>query len=200
MIVPILGCILPSIGRIKTTMSNEKTTIGASKVISLESASKKMGLKEPLFSKGLYHWVMFVLSLYTRVREKLNIDYESFVILQVVVSHSLYEINKSGDKTFAELEEQMKKITQKKNIRTSKLTFASIAEVLQLPRETVRRKVIALSKKDILSFTSYSGIKLGPSYKIIYKEFVSQTTKDLSTLIKKWEKSGALKTLLELDK
>jgi len=181
-------------------MSNEKTTIGASKVISLESASKKMGLKEPLFSKGLYHWVMFVLSLYTRVREKLNIDYESFVILQVVVSHSLYEINKSGDKTFAELEEQMKKITQKKNIRTSKLTFASIAEVLQLPRETVRRKVIALSKKDILSFTSYSGIKLGPSYKIIYKEFVSQTTKDLSTLIKKWEKSGALKTLLELDK
>ena len=200
MIVPILGCILPSIGRIKTTMSNEKTTIGASKVISLESASKKMGLKEPLFSKGLYHWVMFILSLYTRVREKLNIDYESFVILQVVVSHSLYEINKSGDKTFAELEEQMKKITQKKNIRTSKLTFASIAEVLQLPRETVRRKVIALSKKDILSFTSYSGIKLGPSYKIIYKEFVSQTTKDLSTLIKKWEKSGALKTLLELDK
>jgi len=181
-------------------MSNEKTTIGASKVISLESASKKMGLKEPLFSKGLYHWVMFVLSLYTRVREKLNIDYESFVILQVVVSHSLYEINKSGDKTFAELEEQMKKITQKKNIRTSKLTFASIAEVLQLPRETVRRKVIALSKKYILSFTSYSGIKLGPSYKIIYKEFVSQTTKDLSTLIKKWEKSGALKTLLELDK
>jgi len=200
LIAPILGCTLPSIGRIKTTMSNEKTTIGTSKVISLESASKKMGLKEPLFSKGLYHWVMFVLSLYTRVREKLNIDYESFVILQVVVSHSLYEINKSGDKTFAELEEQMKKITQKKNIRTSKLTFASIAEVLQLPRETVRRKVIALSKKDILSFTSYSGIKLGPSYKIIYKEFVSQTTKDLSTLIKKWEKSGALKTLLELDK
>ena len=56
---------------------------------------------------------MFVLSLYTRVREKLNIDYESFVILQVVVSHSLYEINKSGNKTFAELEEQMSKITQK---------------------------------------------------------------------------------------
>ncbi len=200
MIVPILGCNLPSLGRIKTTMSNEKNTIGVSKVISLEAASKKMALKEPLFSKGLYHWVMFILSLYTRVREKLNIDYESFVILQVVVSHSLYEINKSGDKTFAELEEQMTSITRKKNIKTSKLTFASIAEVLQLPRETVRRKVISLSKKDILTFNTYGGIKLGPSYKTIYKDFVSQTTLDLSSLMKKWEKSGALQTLLELDK
>ena len=201
MITPILGCTLPDIGRIKTNMSNEKTTIGISKVISLEEVSKEMGLKEqPLFSKGLYHWVMFILSLYTRVREKLNIDYESFVILQVVVSHSLYEINKSGNKTFAELEEQMEKITQKKSIKTSKLTFASIADVLQLPRETVRRKVIVLSKKDILTFSTYGGIKLGPSYKSIYKDFVSQTTLDLSSLVKKWEKTGALKTLLELDK
>ena len=200
MIVPILGCILLIIGRVKTNMSNEKTKIGVSKVISLEEATKEMGSKEPLFSKGLYHWVMFVLSLYTRVREKLNIDYESFVILQVVVSHSLYEINKTGNKTFAELEEHMASITQKKSIRTSKLTFASIAEVLQLPRETVRRKVISLSKKNILSFNTYSGIKLGPSYKVIYKDFVSQTTLDLSSLMKKWEKTGALKTLLELDK
>ena len=181
-------------------MSNEKTKINISKVISLDEASKKISTRAPLFSKGLYHWVMFILSLYTRVREKLNIDYESFVILQVVVSHSLYEINKTGNKTFAELEEQMASITRKKNINTSKLTFASIAEVLQLPRETVRRKVIALSKKEILTFNTYGGIKLGPSYKTIYKDFVSQTTLDLSSLIKKWEKTGALKTLLELDK
>ena len=181
-------------------MSNEKTRIGTSKVISLEEASKEMNLKEPLFSKGLYHWVMFVLSLYTRVREKLNIDYESFVILQVVVSHSLYEINKSGNKTFAELEDEMSRITRKKNINTTKLTFASIAEVLQLPRETVRRKVISLAKKDILIFSSYSGVKLGPAYKTIYKDFVSQTTLDLGSLVKKWEKTGALRTLLELDK
>ena len=96
-------------------MSNEKSTIGVSKVISLEAASKKMGLKEhQLFSKGLYHWVMFILSLYTRVREKLNIDYESFVILQVVVSHSLYQINKTGAKTFTELEDHMTKLAQNK--------------------------------------------------------------------------------------
>ena len=54
--------------------------------------------------------------------------------------------------------------------------------------------------EEILTFNTYGGIKLGPSYKTIYKDFVGQTTLDLSSLIKKWEKTGALKTLLELDK
>jgi len=200
LIIPILGCNVPMLGRLKTTMSNEKTIMGVNKIVSLVEANKERGVKEPPFSKGLYHWVMFVLSLYTRVKEKLNIDFESFVILQVVVSHSLYEANKSGTKSFSDLEEQMEKITEKKYLNKRKLTFASIAEVLQLPRETVRRKVISLSKRSILLFNTYSGIKLGPAYKTIYKDFVTQTTLDLSSLINKWEKSGALKNLLELGK
>ena len=181
-------------------MSSEKTTMGIDKVISFEQVAKEKGEKKPLFSQGLYHWVMFILSLYTRVRQNLKIDYESFVILQVVVSHSLYQINKTGNKTFSELEEQMTKIAQNKKIRNNKLTFASIADVLQLPRETVRRKVLGLSKNNILLDNTNNGIKLGSAYKTIYKEFVSQTTLDLSTLIKKWEKSGALEQLLDIDK
>ena len=200
MLTPTLGCRLPNIGSIKTTMSTEKTTMGRDKVVSFEEIAKEKGFKEPNFSQGLYHWVMFILSLYTRVRENLKIDYESFVILQVVVSHSLYQINKTGNKTFSELEDQMTKVTQSKKIKNNKLTFASIADVLQLPRETVRRKVLSLKKNNILLFNVDSGIKLGPAYKTIYKEFVTQTTLDLSTLLKKWKKSGALENLLELEK
>ena len=180
-------------------MSADKTTMSDNKVISFKEISKEKSLKEPMFSQGLYHWVMFILSFYTRVRENLKIDFESFVILQVVVSHSLYQINKSGNKTFSELEEQMEKITQNKTTKNSKLTFASISEVLQLPRETVRRKVIHLSKKNILTFNSANGIKLGPAYKTIYKDFVSQTTVDISILIKKWKNSGALEKLLKME-
>ena len=180
-------------------MSNEKTIMGVNKIISLSDAVKERGNQEASFSKDLYHWVMFILSLYTRVRENLKIDFESFVILQVVVSHSLYQLNKSGTKSFSELEEQMISITQKKTNKSTKLTFASIAEVLQLPRETVRRKVLNLTNKNILTFNNLSGIKLGSAYKTIYKEFVTQTTLDLSSLIKKWKKSGALETLIELE-
>ncbi len=181
-------------------MSVEKTNLGSTKVISFDEFAKEKGIKEPIFSQGLYHWVMFILSLYTRVRENLKIDFESFVILQVVVSHSLYQINKTGNKTFSELEDQMIKITQRKSHNNNKLTFASISEVLQLPRETVRRKVLALSKNNILLGNTENGIKLGAAYKTIYKEFVSETTLDISSLVKKWKKSGALETLLELDK
>jgi hypothetical protein len=178
-------------------MSTEKTTMDRDKVISFKEVVKEKGLKEPIFSQGLYHWVMFILSLYTRVRENLKIDFESFVILQVVVSHSLYQLNKTGSKTFLELEDQMTNIAENKKIKNTKLTFASVADVLNLPRETVRRKVLGLKKNNILLFSTDSGIKLGPAYKTIYKGFVKQTTLDLSTLLKKWKKSGALENLLE---
>ena len=203
MIVPILGCKIPVIGSIKTIMSEKKTIMSDDNVVNFNKVNKQKDInnnKEPQFSQGLYHWVMFILSFYTRVRENLKIDFETFVILQVVVSHSLYQLNKSGAKTFAELENQITNITQKKPRHNSKLTFASIAEVLQLPRETVRRKVLILNKRNILLSDSINGIKLGPNYKTIYKEFVSQTTLDMSSLVKKWKKSGALETLLELDK
>ena len=200
LIMPTLGCRLPIIGSIKTTMSVEKSTKGTDKVISFEQVAKEKGEKKPLFSQGLYHWVMFILSLYTRVRQNLKIDYESFVILQVVVSHSLYQINKTGNKSFSELENQITKAGQSRKIRNNKLTFASIADVLQLPRETVRRKVLTLSKSGILFGNTDNGIKLGPTYKTIYKEFVAQTTLDLSALMKKWKKSGAIEYLLEMDK
>ena len=203
MIVPILGCKITVIGSLKTIMSEKKTIMSNDNIVNFNKVNKQKDIKdikEPIFSQGLYHWVMFILSFYTRVRENLKIDFETFVILQVVVSHSLYQLNKSGTKTFAELEDQINKITQKKLRNNSKLTFASIAEVLQLPRETVRRKVLILSKRNILSSDTIDGIKLGTAYKAIYKEFVTQTTLDMSSLVKKWKKSGALETLLELDK
>ena len=203
MIIPILGCKITVIGSLKTIMSEKKTIMSNDNIVNFHKVNKQKDIKdikEPMFSQGLYHWVMFILSFYTRVRENLKIDFETFVILQVVVSHSLYQLNKSGTKTFAELEDQINKITQKKIKNNSKLTYASIAEVLQLPRETVRRKVLILSKRNILSLETIDGIKLGPSYKTIYKEFVSQTTLDMSSLVRKWKKSGALETLLELDK
>ncbi len=160
LIVPVLGNKILMIGEIKTIMSLEKTITGVDKIISFEGAKSEKDQREPLFSQGLYNWVMFILTLYTRVRQNLKIDFESFVILQVVVSHSLYQINKTGTKTFSELEDQMTKISQNKKIKNNKLTFASVADVLQLPRETVRRKILGLIKTNILLANTSDGIKL----------------------------------------
>ena len=182
-------------------MSLKKTEIGEdNKVISLEEAARNLeGKAGPTFSKGLYEWIMFVISFYSRVRETLKIDFETFIVLQVVVSHSLYQVNKTGSKSYSEIKEHVEKLSTVKLKKNLKLTFASISEVIQLPRETVRRKVLELCKKDILTFNSENGIKLGPAYKTIYQEFVLQTTMDMSTLVKKWQNSGALEKLLKLE-
>ena len=39
---------------------------------------------------------------------------------------------------------------------------------------------------------------VGGDYKIVFNEFVSETIKNMSSLIKKWETDGSLKNLLEL--
>ena len=182
-------------------MSLKETEIdGDNKIISFEEMAKTKEEAEPIFSKGLYHWVMFVISFYTRVRETLKIDFESFIVLQVVVSHSLYQLNKTGSKSYTEIKEHVELLSKVKLKKNLKLTFASISDVIQLPRETVRRKVLELCNRDILKFSSDNGIKLGLAYKKIYKKFVSQTTMDMSALVKKWEHSGALDKLLEFGK
>ena len=176
-------------------MGLNKTIGSKDNVVTFE---KNRVVEKPIFSNGLYSWVMFVISFYSRVKEKLNIDFESFIILQVVVSHSLYEANKDGNKSYNELEQHITNVIQNNIPHKNKLSFASIAEVLQIPRETVRRKVLNLCKQNILSSDNDDGIKLGSGYKQIYGDFVKHTTHDISTLAKKWKKSGVLDDLLTM--
>ena len=87
LIIPILGCKITDIGSFKTIMSEKKTIMSNDNIVNFNKVNNQKNIKEPIFSQGLYHWVMFILSYYTRVRENLKIDFETFVILQVVVSH-----------------------------------------------------------------------------------------------------------------
>ena len=203
MLAPIISCKITTLGIYKTNMSMEKTKMSDSNTV--VSFEKKLNNKSDVarfgldasFSKGMYTWVMFVLNFYTRVKETLKIDFESFVILQVVVSHYLYNLNKNGSKNFAELEKDIVSYSLKNKKRSEKLNIASISDILQLPRETVRRKAIKLEKDNILILNTTEGIKLGPAYKTVYKKFVTQTTLDVGTLVKKWKNAGVLDNLLD---
>ena len=168
------------------------------------------------FASGMYGFVMVMISYYSRVREQLKIDYDSFMIIQTVVSHSLYQLNKKqvGSKSYFELEIEWEKLLNKNDISEKvdifrdkienlsntksnlKLTISSICLVTSLPKETVRRKVNELTKKNLLNISKKYGILLGSMYKKIFREFTPQTTKEISRLIKKWEGNGILKSIL----
>ena len=202
-----IGYKFTELRRLKTKMSNQKTNLGNEKIVFLkknqknntEHAWNRTDKSVAPFSQGFYHWVMFLLTIYTRVKDELKIDFESFIILQCVVSHSLYQINKTGDKTYTQLESQIENILNTKTKKDAKLTLSSISAVLNMPRETVRRKIKILEKQKILEFNDKEGIKLGESYnKVIYQKFVKKTGLQLGLLIKKWKKTGVLEILMEL--
>ena len=74
-------------------------------------------LQKP-FARGMYAFSMFMINYYSRVRVKLKIDYDSFMIIQTVVSHSLYQINKKkvGSKSYFELEAEWEKLMDKDDL------------------------------------------------------------------------------------
>ena len=168
------------------------------------------------FATGMYGFVMVMISYYSRVREKLKIDYDSFMIIQTVVSHSLYHLikKKIGSKSYFELEMEWGKLLDKNDIAErvdtirdkmenfsytkddSRLTISSICLVTSLPKETVRRKVNELIKKNLLNISKKNGILLGSAYKEVFSEFTPQTTLEVSKLIKNWDKTGILKSIL----
>ena len=176
--------------------------------------SIRMGIDNALVSKkpfaiGMYRFAMFIIRYYARVRETIKIDYDSFMIVQAVVSHSLYLLNKkkSEGKSYLELEKEWEKLINKNDIaqivedysntkNNLKLTISSICLVTTLPKETVRRKVSELNKKSLLNISKKDGILLGSMYKKVFHEFTPQTTKEVARLIKNWEKNGILKSIL----
>ena len=171
--------------------------------------------KKP-FATGMYRFSMFMISYYARVRQQLDLDYDSFIIVQTVVGHTLYHLNKNQNSptSYLELEKEWGKnlhssdkiveifdkfsggIDDKDSNRSTKLTCSSICLVTNLPKETVRRKVKQLTKKNLLKTSNKNGITLGAQYKKIFSEFVPQTLADVTKLVKDWEKTGVLKSIL----
>jgi len=166
------------------------------------------------FGSGMYGFLMFMIDYYRRVRADLKMDFDSFMIVQVVVSHEVYIMQSQSSKTYSEISTEFDKISKAKEIDNSllvfkvkelmakvqknKLTVSSICQVTTLPKETVRRKVRALVAKKILTQNKSEGVLVGPNYKMIFDETVPKTVMAFSKLIKKWKENGTLESILKL--
>ena len=175
-------------------------------------------LKEKPFGQGMYAFLMFQIDYYSRVRNQLKLDYDTFIIVQVVTSHLLYILNKTSFEnkvSYPDIKKSWTNISKEYNsnidsvsdlsvnveygngINPAKLTMSSICLITNLPKETVRRKVDTLCKKGILRISKRDGVLLGPNYKKVYSSFVPTTAFEVIKMIKKWEKTGVLKSLLD---
>lgn len=169
----------------------------------------KLLMQQP-FAEGMYRFSMFIIDYYARVRDNLKLDYDSFMIIQTVVSHKLYQMKKQkkSGTSYSELDKEwdaafnyenrdiLNYVSNFKNEVKQKLTISSICLITKLPKETVRRKANELSKANLLKISKKEGIILGPSYRKVFQDFVPNTTLEVSKLLKVWEKNGVLKGLL----
>ena len=183
-------------------------------VTSIKKKLNFLGQRQKNFSHGMYGFLMFMIEHYRRVKTDLKMDFDSFIIIQVVVSHEVYIMQSETSKTYSEISNEFDKVSKATSIDDSllifkakelmskiqrnKLTPASICQVTTLPKETVRRKIRALVQKNILTHNKSEGVLVGPGYKTVFDETVPKTTAALSKLIKKWKETGVLDSLLAL--
>ena len=183
-------------------------------VTSIKKKLINSGSKQRSFGTGMYGFLMFMIDYYRRVRSDLKMDFDSFIIIQIVVSHEVYIMQSETSKTYSEISNEFNKISKAKDIdethlifkakqlmskiQKNKLTVSSICQVSTLPKETVRRKVRTLVGRKILTQNKSEGVLVGPAYKHIFDETVPKTTIAFSKLIKKWKANGVLDNLLSL--
>jgi hypothetical protein len=178
----------------------------------LNERSANKFLLRPPFAQGMYLFSMFMIGYYQRVRTTLNLNYDSFMIVQTVVSHTLYHLAKvKKNSSYGNLVTEWEKLTNISHTATEavsnptttnplKLTISSICLVSALPKETVRRKVSELCKNNLLKNSKKYGIQLGANYKKVFHEFVPKTTTEVARLVKRWKSFGILDALLSFDK
>ena len=156
-----------------------------------------MTKKVAAYSEILYHLINFRTDQFQQLKKMLGIDYDSFMILSVMGSHYL----KHRDKLGSDWEDVWK------NLRTStieefyiarKLTIYAVANILNLPKETVRRKVEILKKKKLISHSTKMGLLPTNKTEETMKPFAEIELKTLSKFLKNLKKNNTLDEVLNL--
>ena len=135
------------------------------------------------FIQAAYITVMFLIDHFNCVKNELKIDYESFIILQVVNSHWLYYKKKDEKITWGETWKKIGANDAEKTLQKKKLSILAISQILKLPQETCRRKIQNFLKKKILKKTTESGIVMGENFVDFHQKYSAKFAHSVSKFI-----------------
>ena len=150
----------------------------------------------------IYHILMHHLNHYQEVKKIFKIDYDSQMILLAVYSHLLYQtINPSLKKEnedglgWEEMFPVIKNLPKNKKKYKAKLTLFSVSQILNLPKESVRRKVINLCKKKYLEFSTIEGLSIGDNLESTVRKIAPKDLNALTRVIKSVNENGGIDKL-----
>ena len=151
-----------------------------------------------------YHVLSHHMEHYNLVRKIFKTDYDSHMITITVFVHFLYgTLNPSykkyqhEDLEWGKMYPLVKRLSKNKKKYLSKLSLFSISQILDMPKETVRRKVDALSKKKYLEYSVGDGITMGDNWEILAKKIAPLDFRSLDKAIKVIDKNGGIQKIID---
>ena len=154
-------------------------------------------MKKKLDSYGetLFHLINFRCRQYVDSRKMLGIDFDSFMIVSCIGSHYLTNNTLKGadwDDVWA----QTRSKEMHEHWNQKRLTIFAISNIMNLPKETVRRKIEALKKKKLISHSTKTGLIPTDKVEEIMKPFALSELKALSKFLQALKKHKVLDQLL----
>jgi predicted transcriptional regulator len=151
--------------------------------------------KVAAYSEILYHLINFRTEQFQQLKKMIGIDYDSFMILSVMGSYYLKHNNKLGE-DWDTVWEDIRSSKIDELYSEQKLTIYAVANILNLPKETVRRKIELLKKKKLINHSTKQGLLPTNKTEELMKPFAGIELKTLSKFLKNLKKNGTLDAVL----
>ena len=141
---------------------------------------------------------------YIQAKKIFKTDYDSHMITITVFAHFLYgTLNPSHEKyqhedlEWGEMYPLVKGLSKNKKKYLDKLSLFSISQILDMPKETVRRKVDALCKTKQLEYSVKDGVTVGDNFELLAKKIAPNDLLSIDKAIKAITKNGGVSKILK---
>jgi hypothetical protein len=149
------------------------------------------------YSETLFHLITFRYRQYVDSKSMIGIEYDSFMILSCIGAHHLtHNTSRGADWDSVWVQTRPKEMNE--HYGRKKLTIFSVANIMQLPKETVRRKIEILKKKKLISYSGKLGLLPTSKVEEVIKPFAEKELIDLSNFLQALKKHKALEPILNL--
>ena len=143
----------------------------------------------------LYHLINFRIEQFKQSKSMIGIDYDAFMILQVIGSHYLKN-NAKEVSNWDSVWEKTRSTKVEEFYSQRKLTIYAVATILSVPKETVRRKIEYLKKKKLITHSTKSGLLPHEKLEDIMKPFASKELSSLSKFLRQLRKHKTLEQII----
>ena len=152
----------------------------------------------------VYHVLSHHIDHYRQSKKIFKTDYDSHMITIAVFTHFLYgTLNPSHEKyqhedlEWGEMYPFVKGLSKNKKKYSDKLSLFSLSYMLDMPKETVRRKVDALCKAKQLEYSVKDGVTVGDNFEAMAKKIAPIDLLSIDKAIKAVEKNGGVSKILK---